>query len=261
MPLTPAEVHSVVFSKSPIGKRGYDEDEVDAFVDLVEAELIRLIAESDELRSQLEQSEQQQSVTLGDTNSALGPPEPPRPVMPPMVDQSALDSDPNAQAARMLDLAQQMADRLTGQAEAEADAMLSQARAKADQLLGDAKAKAEDLVQEARTRAEGLLTDARAKAETLVRQSHEKTALLKQKTARQHSETIAVLNREKTSLENKIDRLRALERDYRIHLKSYLTAQLHELDGDETSPPSAPLPNLQSVPTFGPSAHAQTRSP
>jgi DivIVA domain-containing protein len=252
-----------VFSKSPIGKRGYDEDEVDAFVDLVEAELIRLIAESDELRSQLEQREQE-SVTLGHTNSALGPPEPPRPVvgaLPPMVDQSALDSDPNAQATRMLGLAQQMADRLTGQAEAEADAMLSQARAQADQLLGDAKAKAEDLVQEARTRAEGLLTDARAKAETLVRQSHEKTALLKQKTARQHSETIAVLNREKTSLENKIDRLRALERDYRIHLKSYLTAQLHELDGDETSPPSAPLPNLQSLPTYTPSGRSQTRSP
>jgi vacuolar-type H+-ATPase subunit H len=161
----------------------------------------------------------------------------------------------------MLGLAQQMADRLTGQAEAEAAAMLSQARAKADQLLSDAKAKAEDLVQEARTRVEALLTDARAKAETLARQSHEETALLEQETARQHSETIAVLNREKTALEDKIDRLRALERDYRIRLKSYFTAQLRELDGDETSPPSAPLPNLQSLPTFGPSAHAQTGSP
>ena len=39
MPLTPADVHNVAFSKPPIGKRGYNEDEVDAFLDLVEAEL------------------------------------------------------------------------------------------------------------------------------------------------------------------------------------------------------------------------------
>ena len=39
MPLTPADVHNVAFSKPPIGKRGYNEDEVDAFLDLVETEL------------------------------------------------------------------------------------------------------------------------------------------------------------------------------------------------------------------------------
>ena len=33
MPLTPADVHNVAFSKPPIGKRGYNEDEVDAFLD------------------------------------------------------------------------------------------------------------------------------------------------------------------------------------------------------------------------------------
>jgi DivIVA domain-containing protein len=43
MPLTPADVHNVAFKKPSIGKRGYDEDEVDAFLDVVEAELARLI--------------------------------------------------------------------------------------------------------------------------------------------------------------------------------------------------------------------------
>ena len=51
MPLTPADVHNVVFKKPPIGKRGYDEDEVDAFLDVVEAELARLIEENAELRA------------------------------------------------------------------------------------------------------------------------------------------------------------------------------------------------------------------
>jgi DivIVA domain-containing protein len=39
MPLTPADVHNVAFSKPPIGKRGYNEDEVDAFLDLVERQV------------------------------------------------------------------------------------------------------------------------------------------------------------------------------------------------------------------------------
>jgi DivIVA domain-containing protein len=52
MPLIPADVHNVAFSKPPLGKRGYDGDEVDAFLDLVEAELTRLIEENNHLRDQ-----------------------------------------------------------------------------------------------------------------------------------------------------------------------------------------------------------------
>ena len=54
MPLTPADVHNVAFKKPPIGKRGYDEEEVDAFLDEVERELARLIEENNELRAQVE---------------------------------------------------------------------------------------------------------------------------------------------------------------------------------------------------------------
>ncbi|WP_293338685.1 DivIVA domain-containing protein [Mycobacterium sp.] len=50
MVLTPADVHNVAFSRPRIGKRGYDEQEVDLFVDLVEQELIRHLAEEGELR-------------------------------------------------------------------------------------------------------------------------------------------------------------------------------------------------------------------
>src|SRR5881628_1986815 len=51
MPLSPAEVHNVAFKKPPIGKRGYDEEEVDAFLDIVEVELSRLIEENNDLRA------------------------------------------------------------------------------------------------------------------------------------------------------------------------------------------------------------------
>ena len=59
MPLTPADVHNVAFSKPPIGKRGYNEDEVDAFLDLVENELTRLIEENADLRQRVAEMDQE----------------------------------------------------------------------------------------------------------------------------------------------------------------------------------------------------------
>src|ERR1700757_412030 len=71
MPLTPADVHNVAFSKPPIGKRGYNEDEVDAFLDLVEAELTRLIEENSDLRQRV--AELEQEVGSSRTLSAAAP--------------------------------------------------------------------------------------------------------------------------------------------------------------------------------------------
>src|ERR1700739_4570629 len=50
MALTPADVHNVAFSRPRIGKRGYNEQEVDLFIDLVEQELTRHITEDARLR-------------------------------------------------------------------------------------------------------------------------------------------------------------------------------------------------------------------
>ena len=56
-PVTPAEVHDVAFRKPPIGRRGYDEDDVDEFLDRVETELIRLIGENSDLKSRVTELE------------------------------------------------------------------------------------------------------------------------------------------------------------------------------------------------------------
>src|SRR3982074_586591 len=69
MSLTPADVHNVAFSKPPIGKRGYNEDEVDAFLDLVETELARLIEDNNELRQQVEQLDAELESTRGELES------------------------------------------------------------------------------------------------------------------------------------------------------------------------------------------------
>ncbi len=52
MPLTPADVRNKQFSTTRL-RPGYDEEEVDAFLDEVEAELDRMIQENEELRAKL----------------------------------------------------------------------------------------------------------------------------------------------------------------------------------------------------------------
>ena len=52
MPLSPADVRNKQFSTTRL-RPGYDEEEVDAFLDEVEAELDRLVQENEELRAKL----------------------------------------------------------------------------------------------------------------------------------------------------------------------------------------------------------------
>ena len=65
MPLSPADVHNVAFSKPPIGKRGYNEDEVDQFLDLVEDTLAQLQDENDDLQAQVEELQTKGGATTG----------------------------------------------------------------------------------------------------------------------------------------------------------------------------------------------------
>jgi DivIVA domain-containing protein len=242
MPVTAADVRNVAFSKPPIGKRGYHEDEVDAFLDLVGAELARLIRENTDLRNQVAQRDQQRSVAPVDTGNNLRPVGPPGrarvPIGPPMREQAPCDDDHNVHAVKVLGLAQEMAERLTGEAKAEADGMLNKARATSAQLLSEAKAKAEGMVTQATTRAETLLNDARSKAETLNRESRDKAASLQHDAARKHTEIIGSINQEKSTLEKKINELRTFEREYRTRLTTYLQSQLRELNEQRSATPT-----------------------
>ena len=268
MPLTPADVHNVAFSKPPIGKRGYNEDEVDAFLDLVEAELARLIEENEDLREQVSQLEQRlgnAQADLEDARSrppaaAMGAPVSPptqqiqRPVEPPpmrqmepprsiaaapqMLGDAGEGGDHHVQVAKVLSMAQEMAERLTVEAKSEADAMLSDARTKSEQLLSEARTKSDGLVNDARARAETMLNDARTRAETLERQSRDKAATLVGEAERKQAEIIGNITRDKSVLEKKIDELRTFEREYRTRLKTYLESQLRDLGERGSAAPS-----------------------
>ena len=56
-----------------MGERGYHEDEVDEFLDLVQAELTRLVEANNVLRDQVEQLDQQLRAAPGGTGHPPGP--------------------------------------------------------------------------------------------------------------------------------------------------------------------------------------------
>ena len=241
MPLTPADVHNVAFSKPPIGKRGYNEDEVDAFLDLVENELTRLIEENSDLRQRIEELDRE--LAAGGGGGAAQPtqaiptfepePEPvkPAPVVAPVAaaGPAGTNEEQALKAARVLTLAQDTADRLTGTAKAESEKMLADARANADQILSEARHTAETTVADARQRADAMLADAQSRSETQLRQAQEKADALQADAERKHSEIMGTINQQRTVLEGRLEQLRTFEREYRTRLKTYLESQLEEL--------------------------------
>ena len=243
MPLTPADVHNVAFSKPPIGKRGYNEDEVDAFLDLVENELTRLIEENADLRQRVAELDQELSSARaggsGQPTTAipLYEPEPepaPAPAPQPVYDAPPQPAAPTGEeshirAAKVLSLAQDTADRLTGTAKAESDKMLADARAQADAMVSEARQTAETTVTEARQRADAMLADAQARSESQLRQAQEKADALQADAERKHSEIMGTINQQRTVLEGRLEQLRTFEREYRTRLKTYLESQLEEL--------------------------------
>jgi DivIVA domain-containing protein len=250
MPLTLAEVRDVSFGTPPVGEPGYHRDEVDELLDRVHAELARLIEENNELRSRVEVDQQLRAVpvdpgrnpgTLPGPGPGPGPGPVTPPLRPPIGEGISPGADHDLRAAKMLVLAQKMADQLSEQAHATVDRMLTQARSNCAQLLSEARVTAEDMVNQARTQVETMVSDARIAAETLQRQSEDKVASLEQDAGRQRAEILDALQQDKSLLENTIDDLRGFEQKYRIQLVTYLQSLFHELGGPEFTAPADPI--------------------
>ena len=233
MPLTPADVHNVAFSKPPIGKRGYNEDEVDAFLDLVETELGRLVEDNADLRQRVSELDSElASARSGVVQvTQVLPPYQPEPEVAVVVEErSAQLSDEQAlKATRVLSLAQDTADRLTSTAIADADKMVADARSSAEQIVSEARYIAEATVTDAQQRSDAMLSDAQSRSESQLRQAYEKADFLQADAERKHTEFMNTISQQRSVLEGRLEQLRTFEREYRTRLKTYLESQLEEL--------------------------------
>ncbi|GIE34982.1 cell wall synthesis protein Wag31 [Actinoplanes italicus] len=226
MPLTPADVHNVAFKKPPIGKRGYDEEEVDAFLDEVERELARLIEENNELRAQVERG--------GRGGAPAGPSADPRLAaelndLKAQLDRVQRDKTAAEQAARQMQAElEQVRAQGPGPGAAASGADGEQ---QALRVLMMAQRTADDHVADARREADKLLSDARSKAEEVTREARAKADALERDARQRHQEAMGGLDAKRTALQKHIEELKQFEREYRTRLKAYLESQLRDLDG------------------------------
>src|SRR5215831_9050608 len=225
MPLTPADVRNKQFSTTRL-RPGYDEEEVDAFLDEVESELDRLIQENEELRAKLAECLRGGKSAVPALSSPLSDPKPemmapermeperrqPEPVM--MGGMPHIEDNMDT-AARVLSLAQQTADQAIADARREADEVLTKARRQAEQITGDARARAESLERDAQER---------------------------------HRQAMGSLVQTREELERRVDDLRAFEREYRSRLKAYLEGQLRDLEAGVTETGGFPAVGAGSQP-------------
>jgi DivIVA domain-containing protein len=218
MPLTPADVHNITFKKPSIGKRGYDEEDVDAFLDEVEREPARLIEENNELRASLERGggggRGGGDPRLAQENADLKG----------QLDRLQREKAAAEQHARTLqnELEQFRAAGAEpgGDGEQQALRVLMMAQRTADDHVSDARHEADKLLTEARTKAEELTREARSKAEALERDARQR-----------HQEAMGGLDAKRTALQKHIEELKQFEREYRTRLKAYLESQLRDLEG------------------------------
>lgn len=214
--LTAEDVLNKAFSKTKY-REGFDQDEVDDFLDEVANTIAALTAERDELQSRLAQA------GGGAYDAAPAPQAAPlqsRSAMHPR-DAAADGDDANPPTATtMLAMAQKLHDDYVQAGEAERTRILDEARAEASQI----RSKAE---QEALSSVERAETEARAAV------------------ARIESDR-AQLERERTDLERKVDELRRFERDYRSHLRGYLEGLLGDLESSASRAAAGPAERQRS---------------
>jgi DivIVA domain-containing protein len=204
MALTPEDVVNKRFQPTKF-REGYDQDEVDDFLDEVVVELRRLNQENEELRQRLIASDSRANElqrTAGQPQQAGFEAQAPAPAPAPAPFQPAAvaATDPTLDAGNtnnLLQLARRLHEEHVREGVEKRDALIAEGHAQAGRVLDDAQSEAARVVEEAQT---------------------------------QTRNQISSLDQERAALEGRIEELRNFEREYRSKLKSYIEGQLHELD-------------------------------
>ena len=211
MALTPEDVVNKRFQSTKF-REGYDQDEVDDFLDEVVVELRRLTAENEELRVRVSAGGgTAEPVVLAEVVKApevVAEPTPAPVVAPVAASVVSEPVDETAGTTNLLQLARRLHEEHVKEGVEKRDALIAEGHATAARLVAEAEAK---------QRAQ-----------------------------------INALDKERSVLENKIEDLRTFEREYRQKLKSYIESQLRDLDatspvganaGSESG--NAPKPSFQ----------------
>lgn len=132
--LTPAELQAVNFRRAPLGRRGFDEDQVRAFLGQVEQELVRVLNEKAAMQHEV--GRLRDRITGG--SAGVSP---------------VQAEDAHMQAVRILSKAQETADHYVADAQRYSRELAEEARRGRDEILAEAKARAVMVLDEAHRQA------------------------------------------------------------------------------------------------------------
>jgi DivIVA domain-containing protein len=225
MALTPEDVVNKRFNPTKF-REGYDQDEVDDFLDEVVVELRRLNQENEELRQRLVAGEArinelQRGATAAPAAAApaAAPVAAPEPAFAAQPDAAAMDpSNTN------------------------------------------------NLLQLARRLHEEHVREGMEKRDALIAEGHSTAARVVSEAQQAQQAQLAGLEQEKQSLERKVEELRSFEKEYREKLRSYIEGQLHELETSNalttgSAQAAVAAPQYQAAQAAAPAGYTGPQSP
>ena len=197
MPLTPEDVVNKRFQPTKF-REGYDQDEVDDFLDEIVIEMRRLTQENEDLRQRLLAADgriaelQRNGGTLASVNQA----------------ESSIPESitPN-----------------TAFPEAASDISVFESN------------NTNNLLQLARKLHEEHVKDGLQKRDALIAEGHATAARIVREAEAQHKADMQRLEQEKALIENDVQRLQTFEKEYRAKLKAYIEGQLSDLETTASS--------------------------
>ncbi|MFJ3958576.1 DivIVA domain-containing protein [Arthrobacter sp. NPDC090010] len=200
MALTPEDVVNKRFQPTKF-REGYDQDEVDDFLDEIVVELRRLTQENEDLRKQL--SAKGVEVPAAEEPKAETPVVEEAPKAEPV--KEAKEETPAEVKAEPAPVTSSVATSASAESAA---GLLAMAQQMHDKHVSDGASQRDKIIAEAQIEASSLVNEAQDKSRQI----------------------LGVLEQQRSVLERKVDQLRGFERDYRSRLKSYIEGQLRDLE-------------------------------
>jgi DivIVA domain-containing protein len=215
MPLTPEDVVNKRFQPTKF-REGYDQDEVDDFLDEIVVELRRLNQDNEDLRQRLLASESRINELQ---RSGAG-----------LADQL---NNPTSESALSPAIAVPQASSFP--------------EATADPSTLDTN-NTNNLLQLARKLHEEHVREGLAKRDALIAEGHATAARVVREAEAQQRADMSRLEQDKALIEHSIQELRSFEREYRIKLKAYIEGQLADLEESDAAPSE---PRAEATPEIG----------
>jgi DivIVA domain-containing protein len=201
MPLTPEDVVNKRFQPTKF-REGYDQDEVDDFLDEIVVELRRVHQENEDLRRRLLAADGR------------------------IAELQRSGADLPAQLASAPSVSAPVAVSAFPEAVSDPSTLDS---SNTNNLLQLARKLHDEHVREGMVKRDELIAEGHATAARIVREAE----------AQQRSE-LNRLEQEKAVVEHRIQELKSFEREYRTKLKNYIESQLIDLDAAGVAPTQAP---------------------